>query len=69
MKEELYQFEKNKVWTLTTRSNDHPVLGTKWVFKNIVMFLTKERNEILFCKIKSKITSIFKSGHAKPRKL
>ena len=26
--------KKNKVWTLTTRPNDHPVRGTKRAFRN-----------------------------------
>ena len=34
MQEELNQFEQNQVWTLTTRPNDHPLIGTKWVFRN-----------------------------------
>jgi len=34
MQDELNQFERNKVWTLTTRPNDHPAIGTKWVFRN-----------------------------------
>ena len=34
MQDELNQFERNKVWTLTTRPNDHPVIGSKWVFRN-----------------------------------
>jgi len=34
MQEELNQFERNKIWTLTTRPTDHPIIGTKWVFKN-----------------------------------
>jgi len=34
MQEELNQFERNKVSALTTQSNDHPVIGTKWVFRN-----------------------------------
>jgi len=34
MQEKLNQFERNKVWTFTTRPNNHPVIGTKWVFRN-----------------------------------
>ena len=34
MQEQLNQFERNKIWTLTIRPNDHPVIGTKWVFRN-----------------------------------
>ena len=34
MKEELNQFEKNKVWTLVKRPSNHPIIGTKWIFRN-----------------------------------
>jgi len=34
MQEELNQFERNNVWELVPRPNDHSVIGTKWVFKN-----------------------------------
>ena len=35
IQDELNQFEKNKVWTLLVeRSNDHPIIETKWVFRN-----------------------------------
>ena len=34
MKEELNQFERNKVWTLVPRPKHHPILGAKWVFRN-----------------------------------
>ena len=34
MEEELNQFEKSKVWTLVPRPSNHPVIGTKWVFRN-----------------------------------
>ena len=34
MQEELNQFERSKVWTLVPRSNNHPIIGTKWVFRN-----------------------------------
>ena len=34
MQEELSQFERNQVWSLTPRLKDHPVIGTKWVFRN-----------------------------------
>ena len=30
MQDELNQFERNQVWTLTARPSDHPVIGTKW---------------------------------------
>ena len=34
MHEELNQFERNKVWTLVDRPTDHPIIGTKWVYRN-----------------------------------
>ena len=34
MQEELNQFERNNVWELVPRPNDHSIIGTKWVFKN-----------------------------------
>ena len=34
MKEELTQFEKNKVWTLVPLPKGQSVIGTKWVFRN-----------------------------------
>ena len=34
MQEELNQFERNNVWTLVSRPRDHPIIGTKWVFRN-----------------------------------
>ncbi|KAK6158950.1 hypothetical protein DH2020_006264 [Rehmannia glutinosa] len=34
MKEELNQFERNKVWELVQRSTHQNVIGTKWVFRN-----------------------------------
>ncbi|KAL3507225.1 hypothetical protein ACH5RR_032607 [Cinchona calisaya] len=34
MQDELSQFEKNSVWTLVERPSFHPVIGTKWVFRN-----------------------------------
>ena len=34
MQEELNQFERNEIWFLTPRPKDHPVIGTKWVFRN-----------------------------------
>ena len=34
MQEELNQFERNEVWFLIPRPKDHPVIGTKWVFRN-----------------------------------
>ena len=34
MHEELHNFERNKVWSLVERPQDHNVIGTKWVFNN-----------------------------------
>ena len=34
IQEKLNQFERNKVCTLIDRPNDHPIIGTKWVFRN-----------------------------------
>ena len=34
MEEELNQFERNQVWDLVPRPKDHPVIGSKWVFRN-----------------------------------
>ena len=34
MQEELNQFERNKVCTLVPRPKHHPIIGTKWVFRN-----------------------------------
>ena len=34
MQEELHQFERNNVWTLVYPPKDHPIIGTKWIFKN-----------------------------------
>ena len=34
MQEELNQFERNKVWNLVPKPKDHPIIGTKWVFRN-----------------------------------
>ena len=34
MQDELNQFERNQVWTLTTRPQDHPVIETNWAFRN-----------------------------------
>jgi len=33
MQDELNQFERNQIWTLTARVKDHPLIGTKWIFK------------------------------------
>jgi len=34
MQEELNQFERNKVWELVEKPDNHPVIETKWVFRN-----------------------------------
>ena len=34
MKEELNQFERNNIWTLVTRPKDHPIIETKYIFRN-----------------------------------
>ena len=34
MEEELNQFERNKVWILVEIPQNHPIIGTKWVFRN-----------------------------------
>ena len=34
MQEELNHFERNQVWELVDKPNDHLVIGTKWVFRN-----------------------------------
>ena len=32
--DELNEFKRNNVWTLVNRPIDHPIIGTKWVFRN-----------------------------------
>ena len=34
MENELNQFERNKILTLVVKPQDHPIIGTKWVFRN-----------------------------------
>ena len=34
MQEELNQFKRNKVWELVDKPDNHPSIGTKWVFKS-----------------------------------
>ena len=34
MQEELNQFERNNVWILVARSKNHPIIGTKQVYRN-----------------------------------
>nr|KYP54568.1 Retrovirus-related Pol polyprotein from transposon TNT 1-94 [Cajanus cajan] len=34
MQEELDQFARNEVWDLVPLPSYHPIIGTKWVFRN-----------------------------------
>ena len=34
MYDELNEFKRNNVWTLLYRPFDHPIIGTKWVYRN-----------------------------------
>ena len=34
MQEELNQFERNNIWTLVARPKNHPITGTKLVYRN-----------------------------------
>jgi hypothetical protein len=34
MHDELHQFTRNDVWTLTPRPPEQNIIGTKWIFKN-----------------------------------
>ena len=34
MQEELNKFERNKVWELVEKPGNHPIIGTKWIFRN-----------------------------------
>ena len=34
MYDELNKFKKNNMWTLIDRPIDHPIIGTKWVYRN-----------------------------------
>ena len=36
MQEELDQFTRNRVWSLVPRPSNHPIVGTKWLFRNKV---------------------------------
>lgn len=33
MKEEIDQFEKNKVWTLIPKPKNKSIIGTKWAYR------------------------------------
>ena len=44
--EELYQFQRNKVWHLEPRPKDRSIISTKWVFENkLDEFGTVTRNK------------------------
>jgi len=46
MLEEVYQFERNKVWHLVPQPKDRLIIGTKWMFKNkLDEFGTVTRNK------------------------
>ena len=34
MQEELNQFERNNVWTLIVGPKNHPIIGSKWIYRN-----------------------------------
>lgn len=34
MQEELVEFDRNEVWTLIPLPQNHPIVGTRWVFRN-----------------------------------
>ena len=34
MHEELNQFRRNNVWTLVPKTDNHIIIGTRWVIKN-----------------------------------
>ena len=34
MHDELNKFKRNNVWILVNRSSDHPIIRTKWVYRN-----------------------------------
>ena len=34
MHDELFQFQRNDVWTLVPRSEGKHIIGTKWIFRN-----------------------------------
>ena len=36
MNEELDQIEKNKTWDIVPRHNNKNVIGSKWVYKNML---------------------------------
>ena len=50
MQEELNQFKRNKVWTLVPRPKHHPIIGTKWVFRNKMneqVVITKNKTRLV----------------------
>nr|KYP57977.1 hypothetical protein KK1_004265 [Cajanus cajan] len=34
MQEKLNQFKRNQVWELVNGLSNHPIIGTKWIFRN-----------------------------------
>jgi hypothetical protein len=38
MQEELNKFERNQVWKLVPRPNNRVIIGTKWVFRNKLIY-------------------------------
>ena len=42
MQKELNQFERNEVWKFVPRPNNQSVIGTMWMFRNIM-----DENDIL----------------------
>ena len=46
MQEELNQFERNNVWELVEKPENYPVIGTKWVFRNIISFKDRKSTRL-----------------------
>jgi hypothetical protein len=38
MHDELHQFTRNDVWTLVPHPAEQNIIGTKWIFKNVLLF-------------------------------
>ena len=36
MHEELNQFKRNNIWTLVPKLDNHTIIGTRWVFRNML---------------------------------
>ena len=34
VQEELAEIDRNEVWTLVPPPQNHPIIGTRWVFRN-----------------------------------